>query len=123
MSDYMLLAILLALPFAGSVAAMLLRVNARNAEAWLAGATALGALVIVASFYPDIAIGGAVRASFEWLPTYGVDFTLRMDGYAWLFAALVTVIGLLVVIYARYYMSPQDPVPRFFSFLLAFMGS
>ena len=26
-------------------------------------------------------------------------------------------------LYARYYMSPQDPVPRFFSFLLAFMGS
>ena len=31
--------------------------------------------------------------------------------------------GFLVVLYARYYMSPQDPVPRFFSFFLAFMGS
>src|SRR5690606_37085879 len=29
----------------------------------------------------------------------------------------------LVVLYARYYMSAEDPVPRFFSFLLAFMGS
>ena len=29
---------------------------------------------------------------------------------------------LLVVLYARYYMSADDPVPRFFSFLLAFMG-
>ena len=99
MSDHALLAILLALPFAGSVAAMLLRVNARNAEAWLAGAIALGALVITASFYPDVGVGGVVRASFEWLPTYGVNFTLRMDGYAWLFAALVTVIGFLAVIY------------------------
>ena len=36
---------------------------------------------------------------------------------------LVTGIGFLVVLYARYYMSPNDPVPRFFSFLLAFMGS
>lgn len=25
--------------------------------------------------------------------------------------------------YARYYMSPSDPVPRFFSFLLAFMSA
>jgi multicomponent K+:H+ antiporter subunit A len=123
MFDYTLLAILLALPFAGGVAAMLLPVNARNAEAWLAGAIALGALVIVASLYPDVGVGGVVRSSFEWLPTYGVDFALRMDGYAWLFAALVTGIGLLVVVYARYYMSPQDPVPRFFSFLLGFMGS
>ncbi len=39
------------------------------------------------------------------------------------FAMLITGIGLLVVIYARYYMSPEDPVPRFFSFLLSFMGS
>ncbi|WP_306802318.1 proton-conducting transporter transmembrane domain-containing protein, partial [Escherichia coli] len=32
-------------------------------------------------------------------------------------------IGTLVVLYARYYMSPADPVPRFFSFFLAFMGA
>ena len=48
---------------------------------------------------------------------------LRLDGFAWLFAMLITGIGLLVVLYARYYMSPEDPVPRFFSFLLAFMGA
>src|SRR5690606_6500526 len=48
---------------------------------------------------------------------------LRMDALAWLFAILVLGIGLLVILYARYYMSPKDPVPRFFSFLLAFMGS
>src|SRR5690606_32418725 len=36
---------------------------------------------------------------------------------------LVSLMGALVVLYARYYMSPEDPVPRFFSFLLAFMGS
>jgi NADH:ubiquinone oxidoreductase subunit 5 (subunit L)/multisubunit Na+/H+ antiporter MnhA subunit len=46
-----------------------------------------------------------------------------MDGYAWLFALLVAFIGTLVVMYARYYMSPQDPVPRFFSFLMAFMDA
>jgi lipopolysaccharide biosynthesis regulator YciM len=31
-------------------------------------------------------------------------------------AMLVLGIGALVVLYARYYMSPADPVPRFFSF-------
>ena len=46
-----------------------------------------------------------------------------MDGFAWLFAMLISGMGLLVVIYARYYMSPADPVPRFFSFFLAFMGA
>jgi multicomponent K+:H+ antiporter subunit A len=118
-----LLIVLLAAPFTGAVAAMLFRANARNAEAWLAGAVALTALLIVFGFYPDVARGRVIRATFEWLPTSGLDFALRVDGYAWLFAVLVTGIGFLIVLYARYYMSPQDPVPRFFSFLLAFMGS
>src|SRR5690606_27982470 len=56
-------------------------------------------------------------------PLYGLDFNLRMDGLACVFSILVNGIGGLVSIYARYYMSPADPVPRFFSFLLAFMGS
>ncbi|WP_343738522.1 monovalent cation/H+ antiporter subunit A, partial [Achromobacter sp.] len=51
------------------------------------------------------------------------QFTLRMDGYAWLFALIVSGMGALVVLYARYYMSPEDPVPRFFSFFQAFMGA
>lgn len=57
------------------------------------------------------------------MPELGLDFQLRLDGFAWVFAALITGIGFLVVLYARYYMSPADPVPRFFSFLLAFMGA
>jgi len=48
---------------------------------------------------------------------------LRIDGFAWLFTGLISGIGALVVLYARYYMSAEDPVPRFFSFLLAFMGA
>jgi multicomponent K+:H+ antiporter subunit A len=116
-----LLVLLLALPFAGSLCAMLLPANARNAEAWLAGAVALAATVLVGSVYPEMANGQILRAGVEWIP--GLDFTLRMDGLAWMFSVLVSGIGFLVVLYARYYMSPQDPVPRFFSFFLAFMGS
>jgi multicomponent K+:H+ antiporter subunit A len=48
---------------------------------------------------------------------------VRLAGLSWLFALLILGIGLLVILYSRYYMSPEDPVPRFFSFLLAFMGS
>ena len=73
--------------------------------------------------YPTVAAGGVVRHELEWMPDLGLEFVLRMDGFAWVFAMLVTGIGFLVVLYARYYMSPADPVPRFFSFLLAFMGA
>src|SRR5688500_12493629 len=100
---------------------MLFPANARNAEAWLAGGVALAALSLTAFVYPEMSNGQILRLDAEWLP--GLDFTLRMDGFAWMFSALVTGIGFLVVLYARYYMSPADPVPRFFSFFLAFMGS
>ena len=120
---HMLLILLVALPFAGSIAALLFRVNARNAEAWLAAAIALAGLLVASRFYPDVARGDVVRLELEWLPAFGLNFIVRMDGYAWMFATLVTLIGFLVVLYARYYMSPRDPVPRFFAFLLAFMGS
>ncbi|MDR2839087.1 MAG: monovalent cation/H+ antiporter subunit A [Azonexus sp.] len=119
----MALLLIIFLPFVGSLGAAFLPANARNAEAWLAGIVALAVTVLVALQYPQLAVDGVLRLSIPWSPTLGLDFQLRMDGFAWLFAMLVALIGLLVVIYARYYMSPADPVPRFFSFFLAFMGT
>jgi multicomponent K+:H+ antiporter subunit A len=118
-----LLLLVLALPFAGSIAAAFLPANARNAEAWLAGAVALAAHALAWTAYPQMSHGEVLRVDLAWLPALGVNFTVRLDGFAWMFALLVTGIGLLVVLYARYYMSPADPVPRFFSLFLAFMGS
>jgi len=116
-----LLAVIL-LPFAGSLLAALLPANARNAEAWLAAAVALGCLFLLVPLYPG-ADAAPIRYQLDWLPQFGLNFTLRLDGFAWAFACLITAIGALVVLYARYYMSPSDPVPRFFSFLQGFMGA
>ena len=84
---------------------------------------AVVALAVVIATYPRVTNGGIVQYNAAWVPELGLEFNLRMDGFAWLMATLITGIGLLVVLYARYYMSPADPVPRFFSFLLAFMGA
>jgi len=118
-----LLILLIALPFIGSVVIGFFRSTAENREAWFAGAVALFGLLLTLSFYPFVTGGHVVYQKFPWLPQWGLDFTLRLDGLAWLFLLLITGIGLLIVIYARYYMNPADPVPRFFSFLLAFMGA
>ena len=119
----MSLIVLLLLPFLGSCLAALLPHNARNTESLLAGLVALVGTVQVALLYPQIAHGGVIREEFMWLPSLGLNFVLRMDGFAWLFSMLVLGIGTLVSLYARYYMSPDDPVPRFFAFFLAFMGA
>jgi multicomponent K+:H+ antiporter subunit A len=119
----MSLIVLLLLPFLGSCLAAVLPHNARNSESLLAGLVALVGTVQVALLYPQIAHGGVIREEFLWLPSLGLNLVLRMDGFAWLFSLLVLGIGTLVSLYARYYMSPQDPVPRFFAFFLAFMGA
>ncbi|KAF1853451.1 hypothetical protein Lal_00013808 [Lupinus albus] len=123
MPDALPLLIAIALPFAGAVAAGLLPTHARNAAAWLAGGVALLGLAMVWAAYPTVSAGGVLRLTAAWMPSLGLDFSLRMDGFAWLFAGLVFGVGALVVVYARYYMAAEDPVPRFFAFLLAFMGS
>ncbi len=58
-----------------------------------------------------------------WLPDLGLDLALRLDGLGFLFALLILGIGLLVILYARYYLSKKDPMGRFFGFFLLFMGS
>jgi multicomponent K+:H+ antiporter subunit A len=119
----MLLSLIIVLPFLGSLCAAALPANARNAEAWLAGFVTVSCVVLIVWLYPAVTDGGVVRMTIPWMPQLGLDVYFRMDGYAWLFALLVAFIGALVVLYARYYMSPKDPVPRFFAFLLAFMGA
>jgi multicomponent K+:H+ antiporter subunit A len=123
MPDELYLVVLVTLPFAGSCVAALLGTNARNAEAYLAAAVALIGLIAVVAIYPRVVGGGMVQYQAAWIPELGLEFKLRMDGFAWVLAALITSVGFLVVLYARYYMSSADPVPRFYSFLLAFMGS
>jgi multicomponent K+:H+ antiporter subunit A len=119
----MLLGLIVLLPFLGSFCGAFLPSHARNAAGWLAGGVAVICVLLTASLYPQMAVGEIVRVTLPWMPAYGLELKLRMDGYAWLFAMLVALMGALVVLYARYYMSPADPVPRFFSFLMAFMGA
>lgn len=107
-----LLALLL-LPFLGSVLAALLPTRARTALAGCAGLVSAVAAVWVISLFRQVRDGGVIRETIPWVPSLGLDLTLRMDGFAWMFAVLVTVIGALVSLYARYYMSPEDPVGRF----------
>jgi multicomponent K+:H+ antiporter subunit A len=119
----MLLVVLLLLPFFGSVLAALLPTRARTVLAAGAGLVSTLAAVCVISLFPRVRDGGVIRETISWIPSLGIDLVLRADGFAWMFAVLVTVIGALVCLYARYYMSPDDPVARFYSLFLAFMGA
>jgi multicomponent K+:H+ antiporter subunit A len=119
----MSLVALFLLPFAGSVIIALLPTRARNVLAATAGFISAAAAAWVLSLFPRVRDGGLIRETVTWLPSLGIDLVLRVDGFSWMFAVLITVIGALVCLYARYYMSPDDPAARFYAFFLAFMGA
>src|SRR5690606_4016437 len=108
----MSLLLLLLLPFLGSAAAALLPTGARDIESSWAGLVALAVAVPLALLYPEVRDGGVVVERLVWLPSLGLDLLVRIDGFAWMFAMLVTGMGVLVVMYARYYLSPDDPAAR-----------
>jgi multicomponent K+:H+ antiporter subunit A len=123
MMDGLTLVTLVSLPFLGCLVLACMPAGTRTGSAAVAGLVALADLALVLVNYPRIANGEVLRETFGWLPGQGLDLVFRLNGLSWLFTVMITGIGLLVVIYARYYMSPKDPVPRFFAFFLAFMGA
>lgn len=83
----------------------------------------LAAFVALASQQPAIATGEVVLTSIPWVPSIGVEFAFRLDGFSLLFALLVTGIGTLVTIYAGAYFAdkPRATAGRFLALLLMFM--
>jgi multicomponent K+:H+ antiporter subunit A len=117
------LILLLLLPFVGSLITTFLPTRARTALAGVAGAVSALAATWVLLLYPQVRDGGVLKETIPWVPSLGIELVLRVDGFAWMFALIITVIGVLVCLYSRYYMSPDDPVARFYALFLAFMGA
>ncbi|MDX9875842.1 MAG: proton-conducting transporter membrane subunit, partial [Spongiibacteraceae bacterium] len=110
------------LPWAGAALPLLMR-QSRNLTAWSAVVAPLAALALLLTQTDAVFSGTGLRFSVAWIPAIGLDFSLRLDGLAYLFALLVLGIGLLVILYARYYLAPRDSLPRLYSLLLLFMGA
>jgi multicomponent K+:H+ antiporter subunit A len=82
-------------------------------------AALLPAVLVVASA-GQVSDGGVIRQSLAWMPDAGLNIALRMDGFAWIMAMLVSCMTTLIVWYARYYLKPEDCSTRFYALLLAF---
>jgi multicomponent K+:H+ antiporter subunit A len=115
--------ILVLLPLLGSVLPPLVMRWGRNACAWATVAVTACTLALAMTPLMQAFQGTPASAHVPWLKGAGFDLTLRMDGLAALFVLLILGIGLLVVIYARYYLSPKDPMGRLYGLLLVFMSA
>ena len=95
----------------------------RRLTAWLAAAVAGGALALLLTQAPAVFGGHTVLSQTEWLPTIGLNLGWRLDGLALMFGLLITGVGLLVILYAAYYLHTDDPAGKFFGLMMLFMAA
>lgn len=84
----------------------------------IAPAVALG---IVLSISPQLLQGEVFAHAVDWVPAAGLELSVRLDGLSFLFLLLILGIGLLIILYARYYLSQKDSIGKFFAYLMLFM--
>jgi len=109
------------LPLLGSLFAVLVRRRTPTQVAWCVALPVLSALVLLVLQRPEAPDWSVRYAAWDWLPQLGLQFALRVDGLSWLFGMLVLGIGLLILLYARYYMPPDRSFPRLLALLSAFI--
>ncbi|MDD1507246.1 monovalent cation/H+ antiporter subunit A [Pseudomonas sp. CNPSo 3701] len=119
----MALALVVALPFLGILLPLLADRKGRSLCALAAALAPAAAMVLLWAERPGTFEGHGHVVRYPWLTELGLDLSFRLDGLSFLFALLILGIGLLVILYARYYLSKQEPMGRFFAYLLLFMGA
>jgi multicomponent K+:H+ antiporter subunit A len=115
--------LIVALPFLGAVFPALLIRAGRNAAALATGSVSLLALIGLLLHAPAVLRGEVVTARLDWLPGLGLNANFFLDGLGLLFAGLILGIGILIIIYARFYLSREDPMGQFYAYLLLFQGA
>lgn len=118
--------LLVFLPVLGAIASLLTRLKLPGPDhvqihALVALITPAICLLLLLSFLPRIQSGEAIVYSLSWIPEIGLTLAFRLDGLSWLFATLITGIGCLIIIYARYYFAGKDTAGRFFVLIQLFM--
>ncbi|MBM7807080.1 multicomponent Na+:H+ antiporter subunit A [Geodermatophilus bullaregiensis] len=118
-----MLVLLLLHLIAGVLAPVLVRWWGRQAFLVLALVPAAAFGWVLSRLGPVLA-GGEQRETVPWVPALQLEVALRLDALALAFAALVTGVGALVLVYcARYFAPGEEGTGRFAGCLTAFAGS
>ena len=117
------LALIAALPFLGALLPGLMIRSGRTVCAGTTFAVTLFALLGLMTHAPAVFRGEVVTARWDWLPALGLNANFMLDGLGFLFATLILGIGLLIILYARFYLAKSDPMGQFYTYLLLFQGA
>jgi len=115
--------LIVALPFLGALLPGLMNSAGRAACAGVTFMVSLLAFIGLMTHLPAVMAGELVTARLDWIPLLGLNVTLMLDGLGFFFAMLILGIGLLIIAYARFYLSREDNIGEFFTYLLLFQGA
>ncbi len=118
-----LLPIIAVLPFLGALLPGLMIKAGRNTCTAFTAAPTILALTLLMICAPAVMRGELLLFHLDWLPGLGLNVNFMLDGLGLLFAGLILGIGLLIILYARFYLSREDPMGQFYTYLLLFQGA
>ena len=79
--------------------------------------------ILLARYIPQIAEGKTFIDTYEWIPSFNINFTTYLDGLSIIFGLLITGVGSLVILYSIFYLSTKESLHHFYCYLLLFMGA
>ncbi|WP_417207724.1 monovalent cation/H+ antiporter subunit A [Antarctobacter sp.] len=122
-SESSFLPIIALLPFLGALVPGVMIRAGRTATATFTAVPTVLALVMLGVLAPGVMNGTVYTFSIPWLPQLGLEAAFFLDGLGLMFACMILGVGLLITLYARYYLSGEDPVGQFYTYLLLFQGA
>jgi NADH-quinone oxidoreductase subunit L len=113
-----------AIPFAGSLFVPLVAKFRRRSVGWYAVAITLLSVACTLSLIPSVigAHGEPTVYSIPWMPAVDINLSVLIDPLSTMMANIAACIGLLIMIYSVNYMETEKATPRFFFFMLLFVG-
>ena len=121
--NFMKLFLICFLPIIGVIVPTIVKEAGRSKIAFFTALLPMISLVLLFSEMFSVFDGKVISHQIAWVSSLGLNLSLRLDGLAFLFATLILGIGLLVILYARYYLSERDNMSRFYSYLILFMAA
>lgn len=108
----------LAIPFVGAaLVPIVYRVLGERTAYFAAGIATLCLALLVSQH------GNWGTVTVNWIPSLGVSLVLYLDGLSYLIALLASGVGVLVFVYSGGYMHGEPGQVKYYTTLLAFMGS
>ena len=109
---------LILLPLLGALVSLPRSLRQRFAPAYTL--VPLVQFAAVGSLWTTVREGGRLTFAWPWAPELGLHVSVALDGLSWLFAGLISGVGVAVFAYAGSYMRGDPGLPRLYRLLLLF---